>query len=216
MKYLREPINGFTHLAGAILALITLGALVGTATALGKERHAIAFLIFGLTLVGLYTSSTLYHLLPLSALGIARLRRLDHMMIFALIAGTYTPFCLIALHGAWRWSILGTVWGLAIAGFLLKIFWIDAPVWFSTILYLLQGWVAIIAVPMLVRALPSPGLFWLAAGGVAYSVGAIIHALNRPTIRRGVFEAHELWHLFVLAGSGCHVWAVGRYLTPLG
>jgi len=189
---------------------------VGTATALDKERHAIALLTFGLTLVGLYTASALYHLLPPSARGLARLRRLDHMMIFALIAGTYTPFCLIALHGAWRWSILGTVWGGAIAGFFLKIFWIDAPVWFSTILYLLQGWVAIVAVPALVRGLPSSGLFWLAAGGVVYSVGATIYALNRPTIRRGIFEAHELWHLFVLAGSGCHVWAVARYLTPLG
>lgn len=215
MTYLREPINGFTHLAGAILALITLGALVGTATAMGKERHAIAFLIFGLSLVGLYTASALYHLLPLSAHGLARLRRLDHMMIFALIAGTYTPFCLIALHGAWRWSLLGTVWGIAITGFFLKIFWIDAPVCFSTILYLLQGWVAIVAVPALVRGLPSPGLFWLAARGVVYSVGAIIYALNRPTIRRGVFGAHELWHPFVLVGSGCHVWAVGRYRTPL-
>ena len=106
--------------------------------------------------------------------------------------------------------------GGAIAGFFLKIFWIDAPVWFSTILYLLQGWVAIVAVPALVRGLPSSGLFWLAAGGVVYSVGATIYALNRPTIRRGIFEAHELWHLFVLAGSGCHVWAVARYLTPLG
>lgn len=216
MKHLREPINGFTHLAGAILALITLGALVGTATALGKERHAIAFLIFGLTLVGLYTSSALYHLLPLSARGVARLRRLDHIMIFALIAGTYTPFCLIALHGAWRWSLLGAAWGIAVAGILLKIVWIDAPVWLSTLLYLSQGWVALVAAPVLVRALPSSGLFWLAAGGAVYSIGAIIHALNRPTIRRGVFEAHELWHLFVLAGSGCHIWAVGRYLTPLG
>ena len=165
MKHLREPINGFTHLVGAILALITLGALVGTATALGKERHAIAFLIFGLTLVGLCTSSAPYHLLPLSARGVARLRRLDHIMIFALIAGTYTPFCLIALHGAWRWSLLGAAWGIAVAGILLKIVWIDAPVWLSTLLYLSQGWVALVAAPVLVRALPSSGLFWLAAGG---------------------------------------------------
>jgi len=165
-------------------------------------------------LVGLYTASTLYHLLPLSARGLARLRRLDHLMIFALSAGTYTPFCLIVLHGAWCWSILGTVWGIAIAGFFLNVFRIDAPTWFSTLLYLLQGWVAIIAAPALARAPPHRDL--LVSGGGGYSIGAIIHALNRPTIRREVFEAHELWHLFVLVGSGCHVWAVGRYLTPLG
>lgn len=216
MRHLREPINGLTHLVGTILALVSLGALVGMAAAVGKERHVIAFLIFGLSLVGLYTASTLYHLLPLSARGIAWLRRLDHMMIFALIAGTYTPFCLIALQGRWRWSIRGTVWGIAIVGVLLKIFWIDAPLWFSTLLYLLQGWVALIAIPALVRAIPSTGIFWLVAGGVAYSIGALVFVLNRPTIRCGVFEAHELWHLFVLVGSGCHVWAIGRYLTPLG
>jgi len=123
-------------------------------------------------LVGLYTASTLYHLLPLSARGLARLRRLDHLMIFALIAGTYTPFCLIALHGAWRWSILGTVWGIAIAGFFLKVFWIDAPTWFSTLLYLLQGWVAIIAAPALARASPRD---LLVSGG-----GGLQHRGNHP------------------------------------
>ena len=116
MQRLREPVNGLTHLAGALLALVALGVLIGMAVAMGKVRHLVAFLIFGMSLVGLYTSSALYHLLPLSARGIARLRRLDHIMIFFLIAGTYTPFGLIALHGGWRWGILGTVWGLAIAG----------------------------------------------------------------------------------------------------
>jgi len=119
-------------------------------------------------LVGLYTASTLYHLLPLSARGLARLRRLDHLMIFALIAGTYTPFCLIALHGAWRWSILGTVWGIAIAGFFLKVFWIDAPTWFSTLLYLLQGRGRDHRGPGPGARLP-PGIFWLAAGGATAS-----------------------------------------------
>jgi hemolysin III len=216
MKRLREPINGLTHLAGAILAVFALGVLVGLAVAAGKVRHLVAFLVFGFSLVALYTSSALYHLLPLSARGVERLRRLDHIMIFVLIAGTYTPFCLIALHGGWRWGLLGTVWGIALAGVGLKFGWMGAPVWFSTALYLVQGWVALAALPVLVRALPAHGLIWLAAGGVIYSLGAVIFAIEWPTIRRGVFEAHELWHLFVLAGSACHVWAVARYLTPLG
>lgn len=212
----REPVNGIIHLAGALLALVALGFLVGMAAAYGKALHLVAFLIFGLSLVALYTSSALYHLLPLSARGIERLRRLDHIMIFFLIAGTYTPFGLIALHGGWRWGILGTVWGLAFAGMILKFVWMDAPVWLSTALYLLQGWVAVAALPVLLQVLPAGGFFWLTLGGIVYSVGAVIFALDRPIIRRGVFEAHELWHVFVLVGSACHVWTIGRYLSPLG
>lgn len=216
MKRLREPVNGIIHLAGALLALVALGFLVGMAAANGKVRHLIAFLIFGLSLVALYTSSALYHLLPLSARGVERLRRLDHIMIFFLIAGTYTPFGLIALHGGWRWGILGTVWGLALAGMIMKFVWMDAPVWLSTALYLLQGWMAVAALPVLLQVLPAGAFFWLTLGGIVYSIGAVIFAVDRPVIRRGVFEAHELWHVFVLVGSACHVWAIGRYLSPLG
>ena len=215
-RRLREPVNGLTHLAGALLAVVTLAVLMAMAIWMGKVRHLIAFVIFGLSLIALYTSSALYHLLPVSQRAIERLRRLDHMMIFVLIAGTYTPFCLIALTGAWRWGLLAAIWGVAFGGIVLKILWMHAPVWFSTALYVLMGWVALIALPVLVHALPPGGLGWVAAGGVLYSVGAVIFAIEKPVIRRGVFEAHELWHLFVLAGSACHVWAVGRYLGPLG
>jgi hemolysin III len=215
LNKLREPVNGLTHLAGAILAVIVLGGLVGVAAWSGKVRHLVAFLIFGLSLVALYTSSALYHLLPVSARALERLRRLDHIMIFLLIAGTYTPFCLIALNGAWRWGLLGAVWGIALVGMILKFFWLHAPVWLSTALYLAQGWAALVAVPMLWRAFPAQALLWVAAGGIIYTIGAIIFALKWPTIRRGVFEAHELWHIFVLLGSACHVWTVARYLVPL-
>lgn len=216
MRHFREPVNGFIHLAGVILGLVTLGFLLGVAVASQKPYHVVAFLIFGLSLVALYTASTLYHLLPLSARWVERLRRLDHIMIFFLIAGTYTPFGLIALHGVWRWTLLGIVWGLAIAGVFMKCFWMQAPVWFSTAVYLLQGWVAVVAAPILLRVLPPAGLAWVVAGGIIYSIGAVIFALDRPAIRRGVFEAHELWHVFVLLGSACHVLAIGLYLTPLG
>lgn len=204
-----------THLAGAALSVVVLAVLVGLALAFGKVRHLIAFAIFGVSLVALYTTSALYHLLPLSRRWIRRMRRLDHMMIFVLIAGTYTPFCLIALQGVWRWGLLGTVWGLALGGIALKIWWMRAPVWLSTLLYIGVGWVALAAAPIIARSLPPGGLVWLIAGGVIYSLGAIVFATNRPTFFRGVFEAHELWHLFVMAGSGCHVWAVARYLTPI-
>lgn len=216
LQRLREPVNGLTHLAGALLAVIVLAVLVVMAIWMGKVRHLVAFSIFGVSLIALYTSSALYHLLPLSPRGVARLRRIDHMMIFVLIAGTYTPFCLIALGGAWRWGLLAAIWGIALGGITLKVLWMHAPSWFSTALYALMGWVSVIAAPVLVHAVPGPGIGWLIAGGLIYSVGAVIYAIEKPNLWRGVFEAHELWHLFVLAGSACHVWAVARYLGPLG
>jgi hemolysin III len=211
----REPVNGLTHLAGAALSVVALAVLIGLALYGGKTRHLIAFIIFGVSLVALYTSSALYHLLPLSRRGIRRMQQLDHMMIFVLIAGTYTPFCVVALQGGWRWGLLGTVWTLALLGIALKIWWMHAPIWISTLLYLFVGWVAVAAAPTIMRTLPTGGVAWLIAGGVIYSLGAVVFAANWPTIRRGAFEAHELWHLFVIAGSGCHVWAVARYLPAI-
>jgi hemolysin III len=211
----REPVNGLTHLTGAALSVVALVVLVGLAIYVGKVRHFIGFAVFGLSLIALYTTSALYHLLPLSRRWIRRMRQLDHMMIFVLIAGTYTPFCLIGLQGGWRWGLLGTVWALALGGIALKLWWMHAPVWISTILYILVGWIALAAAPTIVRSLPAGGVAWLIAGGIIYSLGAVVFASNRPTFYRGVFEAHELWHLFVMAGSGCHVWAIARYLTPI-
>ena len=213
---LREPVNGLTHGAGALLALGVLAVGFGRAVDAGAVTHVIGFGVFGLSLVALYTTSALYHLLPLSAAAVARLRLLDHAMIFVLIAGTYTPVCLIALHGGWRWGLLGLIWGLAVGGIGLKLRWRRMPRGLSTALYELMGGVAVIAVPALIRAAPLGALAWLLAGGVAYSVGALVYACDRPTLIPGVFGAHELWHLFVLAGSACHVWALLHYVAPLG
>jgi hypothetical protein len=135
-KRLREPVNGLTHLAGGLLACVGLLVLLASA---GRTDQIVAFGIFGLSLVALYSASALYHLLPLSPTGVARLRRVDHMMIFVLIAGTYTPFCLLALDGAWRVGLLGVIWSLALCGVLLKIFWMGTPRWLSVALYLGMG-----------------------------------------------------------------------------
>jgi hemolysin III len=216
MNRLREPANGLTHLAGAVLAVAALVVLVRLALADGTPRHLVAFAAFGVSLVGLYTASGLYHSLPLSPAGVARLLRLDHMMIFVLIAGTYTPFCLIALHGPWRWGLLGGVWALAVGGVALKIGWMGAPAWLSTAIYVGMGWLALLAASAFLATVPLPGLAWTLAGGIVYTVGAAIFFFERPRLRPGVFGAHTLWHLCVLGGSACHVWAVARYLTPLG
>jgi hemolysin III len=203
------------HLAGGLLASVGLVVLLATAASAGRPDQLVAFGVFGLSLVALYAASTLYHLLPLSPSGVARLRRLDHMTIFVLIAGTYTPFCLLALEGVWGRGLLGLIWGLALCGILLKLLWMDTPRWLSVALYLGMGWVALVAAPALFRAVPAGGMAWVLGGALAYSAGALIYGLKRPNPMPGVFGFHELWHLFVMAGSACHFWAVLRYVVPL-
>lgn len=214
-KRLRDPVNGLTHLAGVILAVVGLGMLLATAASAGRVDQLVAFGIFGLSLIALYLASSLYHLLPLSPAGVARLRRLDHVAIFVLIAGTYTPFCLLALEGGWRWGLLALIWGLALCGVLLKLLWMGAPRWLSVILYLGMGWIAVVAAPALLQAVPAAGMAWVLAGGLVYSAGALVYGFKRPNLIPGTFGFHELWHLFVVAGSACHFWAVLRYVAPL-
>src|SRR5918999_4695088 len=175
----------------------------------------VAFGVFGFSLIALYTASALYPLLPLSPASVARLRRADHITIFVLIAGTYTPFCLLALDGGWRVGLLSLVWGLALCGILLKILWMEAPRWLSVALYLGIGWVAVIAAPALFRAVPAGGMVWVLGGALVYSAGALVYWLQRPNPIPGVLGFHELWHLFVMVGSACHFWAVLGYIAPL-
>lgn len=212
---MREPVNGLTHAAGGVLAVAGLVVLLATAASARRVDQLVAFGVFGLSLISLYTASSLYHLLPLSPSGVAKLRRLDHMSIFVLIAGTYTPFCLLALEGTWRWGLLSLIWVLALCGVLLKLLWMDAPRWLSVVLYLGMGWVALIAAPALFRAVDVGGMAWVLAGGLTYSAGALVYALERPNLVPGVFGFHEVWHLLVMAGSACHFWAVLRYVAPL-
>jgi hemolysin III len=214
-KKLREPVNGLTHLAGGLLASAGLIVLLAKVASTGRVDQLVAFGVFGLSLVALYTASTLYHLLPLSPAGVARLRRLDHVAIFVLIAGTYTPFCLLALDGAWRWGLLALVWALALCGVLLKVLWMGGPRWLSVVLYLGMGWVAVVAAPALLQAVPVGGMAWVFAGGLIYSVGALVYGFKRPNPIPGVFGFHELWHLFVVAGSACHFWAVLRFVATV-
>jgi hemolysin III len=137
------------------------------------------------------------------------------MTIFVLIAGTYTPVCLLALDGGWRLGLLGLIWSLALCSVLLKLLWMESPRWLSVVLYLAMGWLAVVAASAIFRAVPAGGIVWLLAGGVVYSVGALIYGFRRPDPLPGTFGFHELWHLFVLAGSACHFWAMLRYIAPL-
>jgi hemolysin III len=190
-----------------------LVVLLWLAISARDARQLVAFTIFGLSQIALYTASTLYHSLPLSPAGVARLRRIDHMMVFVLIAGTYTPICLVALRGGWGWSLFGVVWGIALCGLIIKTRWMHAPKWLSTALYLAMGWAVIVAAPVLYDRLPAAAVGWLLAGGIIYSIGAVIYALKRPNLIPGVFDAHALWHLFVLAGSACFFWMIVQYVA---
>jgi hemolysin III len=202
-----------THLLGAVLSVAALVVLVWLAISARDARQLVAFTIFGLSQIALYTASTLYHSLPLSPAGVARLRRIDHMMVFVLIAGTYTPICLVALRGGWGWSLFGVVWGIALGGLIIKTRWMHAPKWLSTALYLAMGWAVVVAAPVLFDRLPVGAVAWLLAGGIIYSIGAVIYALKRPNLIPGVFDAHALWHLFVLAGSACFFWMIVQYVA---
>jgi hemolysin III len=198
---IREPVNGTSHLIGLLLA----GA--GTVLLLrmsGDPWALLAFSIYGATLILLYGASTLYHLLPLSERPLRVLRTLDHIAIYFLIAGTYTPVALITLHNRLGWTLLAAVWLIALAGIPFKLFFLDAPVWLSTGTYLAMGYLALVALVPLAKAVSLSGLLWLVAGGIAYTIGAVIYARQRPDPFPGRFGHHEIWHLLVLTGSACH------------
>ena len=200
----KDPISGLTHLAGALLALAGTLVLIIPAFRNGETVKAVSFLIFGLSLILLYSASATYHLLRLDEKGNLILRRIDHMMIYLLIAGTYTPICLVALRGAWGWGLLSVIGGLAVAGVILTLFVINTPRWVTVSIYITMGWMALAAFVPLIKALPVGGVIGIVLGGVFYTVGAVVYARKKPDPFPGVFGFHEIWHLFVMAGSLCH------------
>ncbi|MDD3325278.1 MAG: hemolysin III family protein [Sulfurospirillaceae bacterium] len=196
--YEGERLNSITHLAGAIFSIVALVVLVVYASFEGNPWKIVSFSIYGATLVLLYTSSTLYHSVRNSSLKIF-FKQLDHLCIYLLIAGTYTPFTLVTLNGALGWTLFAVVWILAIAGiaqeFLLK----SAKRTISIIIYLAMGWLIVVATKPLLSILPESGFMWLLTGGLFYSGGVVFYVFDKK-----VRHFHGIWHLFVLAGSFCH------------
>ena len=209
---LRDPMSGLTHFVGIILAAVGLIMLLTRTTDPFTIRHTVGFSVFGGAMVLLYTCSTLYHWAPVAGPRREFLRRLDHMMIFIFIAASYTPVCLVTLQGAWGWSILGTVWGIALAGVVMKIFWLNAPRWAYTSIYVLMGWVIVVGIWPLSQALALPGLLLMALGGLFYTVGAGIYAMKKPDPWPRIFGFHEIFHVFVMMGSLAHFWMTYRYI----
>ena len=198
---MREPFNTWSHLLGLLLAAAGTLALLGLADR-GPER--VAFAVYGATLILLYAASTVYHAVKGSPSLLRRLRTLDHIAIYFLIAGTYTPVALLTLDNAWGWVLLGSVWAVAGAGIPFKLRYLDAPVWISTATYLAMGHLALAAAGPIIRAVGVEGLAWLVAGGLAYTVGAVIFTRERPDPLPHHVGYHGLWHVLVLVGSACH------------
>jgi hemolysin III len=210
---LREPFCGLSHLAGAALSVV--GLVVLLSVSYGKPWHLAAFSIYGASLILLYTASALYHSLPVGPRRVEQLLAVDQAAIYFLIAGTYTPLCLIPLRGAWGWGLLGVVWGIALAGAALRLCWPRFPHWLSYGLYLGMGWLCVVALAPLLQALSPAGIAWLALGGVIYTAGAAVMILDRPRLWPGRFGSHELWHLFVLGGSACHFVLARWFIAPV-
>ncbi len=210
-----ELISGLTHLAGAILSVVALGLLLHMGITNGGAAHIVGFSIFGASLILLYVASTVYHLIPIPSKLKQIFRRIDHAMIFVLIAGTYTPICLVPLWGAWGWTLLAVIWSLAITGVIVKALWIKIPGWLSGLIYLGMGWLAVLALPVMFDLMPINGVWWMLAGGIFYSVGVIFYALEKVLKPIKWFGMHEIFHIFVLAGSFSHFWMMWKYIAVL-
>lgn len=208
MARLKDPISALTHIIGAAASVVGLIALVNRASQRGTIWDVVSFAVFGVSLILLYSASSIYHALRVGPKATLALRKMDHMMIFVLIAGTYTPFTLGPLRGPWGWSLFAAVWGCVVAGIVVKLFWMGAPRWLSTAFYVLMGWFIIIAIYPMSKVVVPAVLVWLITGGVIYTVGAVLYATKWPNPRPGVFGFHEIWHLFVMAGSAAHFAAV--------
>jgi hemolysin III len=200
-----ERLNVISHGTGLFLSVIGLFFLVVKSCMIGTVWHIVSFSIYGASMVVLYTASTVYH----SATNPERRKRLnvfDHASIYVLIAGSYTPFTLVSMHGPWGWSIFGVVWGIAIAGIILKLFFTGRFNLVSTIGYVVMGWIVIIAIKPLVNNISANGLLWLFAGGFFYTVGAVLYMFKKMPYN------HATFHFFVLAGSICHFIMIYFYL----
>ena len=212
---IKDPGSAITHFIGMLMAAFAATPLLIRAARQPDIIHLVSLAIFIGSMILLYAASTTYHTLNLSERSNRILRKIDHMMIFVLIAGSYTPVCLIVLGGKTGYGLCALVWSIALAGILIKALWITCPKWFSSILYIAMGWVCILAFTRIIHALPRAGFGWLLAGGIIYTAGGIIYALKLPLFnaRHKYFGSHEIFHLFVMGGSFCHYVMMYRFVA---
>ena len=205
-KKLREPINSLTHWAGAILALGGLIALL--ILSWGTPAKVISLVIYGLSLISLFSASATYHMVRVKDKAMEIFRKVDHAAIYFLIAGTYTPFCVNAFTGFWQWGMLSIIWALAVIGIIVKVFYIRAPRWLNAGIYLVMGWLCLAAIGQMLAVLPVWVIGWLVAGGVIYTLGAVVYITKIFNFFPGVFGFHEMWHILVMLAAAAHFVAV--------
>lgn len=202
-RNVKDPGSAITHFIGMILAIFSAVPLLTRAS---DTLHTTSLAIFICSMILLYGASTTYHTLDISSKVNTVLKKVDHIMIFVLIAGSYTPVCLVVLNGRTGIILLSVIWGLAIIGMIIKLFWVFCPKWFSSLLYIAMGWTCVFAFAPITDVLPKNAFLWLLAGGIIYTIGGIIYALKLPIFNsiHKDFGSHEIFHLFVMGGSICH------------
>lgn len=212
---IKDPGSAITHFIAMVLAACAATPLLLKSWHNEAHGYTWALAVFILSMIGLYAASATYHALNISPKVNKLLRKIDHMMIFILIAGTYTPICMIVLGDKTGWTLLALVWGIAAAGILINALWITCPKWFSSLIYIAMGWVCVLAFTKIVRSLSPQGFAWLLAGGIIYTVGGIIYALKLPIFnsKHKYFGSHEIFHLFVMGGSLCHYVMMYRFVA---
>lgn len=212
---IREPGSAITHLIGVILSVLATTPLLIKVAVQDDHTAFIAMAIFMCSMVALYSASTIYHSVTVRDRILRVFRKLDHMMIFVLIAGSYTPICLIVLGGKSGYTLLAVVWGIALVGMTIKACWITCPKWFSSVIYIAMGWICLAVFGTLWNTLPHSAFLWLLAGGIIYTVGGVIYALKLPIFnaKHRFFGSHEIFHLFVLGGSICHFIFMYQYVA---
>ncbi|NLC17717.1 MAG: hemolysin III family protein [Clostridiales bacterium] len=213
----KDPGSAITHFIGTLMASFAATPLLIKAARQPGKIHTISLGIFIISMILLYTASTLYHTFGKTPKIHRRLRKFDHMMIYVLIAGTYTPICLIALGGRMGVFMLILIWSFALIGNLVTAFYINCPKWLSSVIYIAMGWTCVIAFTQLINALPKAAFGWLIAGGIIYTAGGIIYALKLPIFnsRHTKFGSHEIFHLFVMGGSFCHFMLMYLYIAVM-
>jgi hemolysin III len=202
IKSFREPVSGLTHFSAALVSLLGLAILL--IKGWGNGLQMMAFLIYSTSLVLMFSASAVYHLTDSSNRVISVLRKLDHTAIYLLIAGTYTPICLLFFNGFWQIGLLSIVWAFAFAGIVVKLFTIHAPRWVTAGIYLVMGWLCILAIGEIVRTVPQGAIIWLVLGGLFYTFGAVIYMTKKMDFKPGIFGFHEVWHVFVILGAFSH------------
>jgi hemolysin III len=209
-KKIRQPFSALSHFAGAAAALP--GAFLLMSAGGGTFFHSLSLAVYSASLFVMFTASGVYHAVFAAPRTLEILRKIDHAAIYLLIAGTYTPFCVLAFSGFWQWGMLAVIWGLALVGIAVKIFIIRAPRWVNAGVYIIMGWLSLFAAGEIQRQLAPEALGWLVAGGVLYTLGAVVYITRRANFIPGVFGFHEVWHIFVLLAAAAHFAAVASLL----